>query len=356
MTSDLAYPRHSSISGSEYKSEHTERGHTSLRRSADMASPQQPYDDGGPDPEGGQVNQDGAYDQQQSAPAPAAGGKKKRDRYAGQAYEFGAGANAGLGGQQQAGGQFQGSPAPAAGGYGFPGQQQPAQPSYGMPQQPAYGDPNAQAPGHGAPQGGYEPPQPAYSAQGAPSLIQQGVQGVTQQFQQMGVGSAPQPQQPPGQPAMRLNPLVPVDISMQGQPFHVSDLDQAPPLIILPPNVSTDCDFHRGLKLTDSKVIRYTFATRKLPTEVCEVNAQCHAHHSLAPQEEQIAIRACNPALRHPPRRRRRCASAVRPSHCALQKMSDLYQPFRELPRPLAQMAVQYVQPHKRCPAKLRLG
>ncbi|KAK0263926.1 Protein transport protein sec24 [Friedmanniomyces endolithicus] len=212
-----------------------------------MASPQQPYDDGGPDPEGGQINQGGAYEQQQSAPAPAAGGKKKRDRYAGQAYEFGAGANAGLGGQQQAGGQFQGSPAPAAGGYGFPGQQQPAQPSYGLPQQPAYGDPNAQAPGqqpgygqpqYGAPQGGYEPPQPAYSAQGAPSLIQQGVQGVTQQFQQMGVGSAPQPQQPPGQPAMRLNPLVPVDISMQGQPFHVSDLDQAPPLIILPPNSS----------------------------------------------------------------------------------------------------------------------
>lgn len=212
-----------------------------------MASPQQTLDDGTPDPEGGQYAQDGANDQQaqQATAAPAAGGKKKRDRYAGQAYEFGTGANAALGGQPP-GGQFAGSPAPAAGGYGFPGQQQPAQPSYGMPPQPSYGDPNAQQPPgqqpaygqpqYGAPQGGYDPPQP----QGAPSLIQQGVQGVTQQFQQMGVGSAPQPQQPPGQPAMRLNPLVPVDISMQGQPFHVSDLDQAPPQIILPPNVSID--------------------------------------------------------------------------------------------------------------------
>ncbi|KAK4903435.1 COPII subunit [Elasticomyces elasticus] len=215
-----------------------------------MAAPQQQFDDGGPDPEGGQYSQDGAYDQQaqQSTAPPAAGAKKKRDRYAGQAYEFGAGANAGLGGQPP-GGQYPGSPPPAAGGYGGFSGQQPAQPSYGMPAQPAYGDPNAQAPGqqpaYGGPQygapvppQGYEPTQPAYPAQGTPSIIQQGVQGVTQQFQQMGVGSAPQPQQPPGQPAMRLNPLVPVDISMQGQPFHVSDLDQPPPPIILPPNSS----------------------------------------------------------------------------------------------------------------------
>jgi protein transport protein SEC24 len=48
-----------------------------------------------------------------------------------------------------------------------------------------------------------------------------------------------QPQQPQQQGVqMRLNPLQPVDVSMQGQPFHVSDLDQAPPPIILPPNVS----------------------------------------------------------------------------------------------------------------------
>jgi protein transport protein SEC24 len=56
-----------------------------------------------------------------------------------------------------------------------------------------------------------------------------------QQFQQMSVAG----QQPPAAQQMRLNPLQPVDISMQGQPFHVTDLDQPPPPIILPPNVST---------------------------------------------------------------------------------------------------------------------
>ena len=214
-----------------------------------MASPQSPYQDGAADPEGAQYGQNGGYDQQQQA-APAAAGKKKR-AYAGQAYEFGAGANAGAGGQPPAGGQYPGSPAPAAAGYGYPGQQQ--QPSYGMPQQPQYGDPNMQTPGaqpvygqpqYGAPQGGYEPPQQSYPAQqGATGMLQQGVQGMTQQFSQMGMGGAPQPQQPQQPPAMamRLNPLQPIDISMQGQPFHVSDLDQAPPAIVLPPNVRPSC-------------------------------------------------------------------------------------------------------------------
>jgi protein transport protein SEC24 len=55
----------------------------------------------------------------------------------------------------------------------------------------------------------------------------------------MGGAQPVQPQQPQQQGVqMRLNPLQPVDVSMQGQPFHVSDLDQAPPPIILPPNVS----------------------------------------------------------------------------------------------------------------------
>lgn len=189
---------------------------------------------------------DGNYDpNQQAAPAQ---GKKKRDRYAGQAYEFGTGANAALGGQQPGGAQFPGQQQPAQGGYGYPGQQ-PQQPSYGMPQQPQYGDPNMQQqqpaygqpqqqpygqPQYGAPQGGYEQPQQGYQPPGQP-----GMQGVTNQFQQMNMGAQPQQQaQQPPQMQMRLNPLQPVDLSMQGQPFHVSDLDQPPPPIILPPNVS----------------------------------------------------------------------------------------------------------------------
>jgi protein transport protein SEC24 len=207
-----------------------------------MATPQQPYTDGQPDPEG----QDGEYGQQsqQAAPAAAAGGKKKR-AYAGQAYEFGAGANAALGGQQPGGQQYPGSP-PQMGGYGFPGQQPAApQPSYGMPQQPAapqpgYQDPTqAQGgqPQYGQPQypaqqqGGYQPPQDSYQPPGqAPSMP-----AMAQQFQQMNVAG----QQAAVSSQMRLNPLQPVDISMQGQPFHVADLDQPPPPIVLPPNVGS---------------------------------------------------------------------------------------------------------------------
>lgn len=202
-----------------------------------MATPQTSYQDDGPDPEGGQYAENGQYEQsQQGAPAPAMHGKKKR-AYAGQAYEFGAGANAALGGQQSGGVGYPGSPPPAVGGYNsFPGAQ--PQPSYGMPQQPQYGEPNLQTPGvqpaYGQPaygvQQGYEPPHQGYPAPSAPS--------VTQQFSQMNIGAGPQSQQPQqAATQMRLNSLQPVDISPQGQPFHVTDLDQPPPPIILPPNV-----------------------------------------------------------------------------------------------------------------------
>lgn len=191
-----------------------------------------------------QYGQDGeAYDQQSSAgtPAPAAGGARKKRAYAGQAYEFGAGGNAALGGQPPAGGAPPMMPAGGAAPYGYPAGQ--PQPAYGMPQTPVYGDPAAQAPqaaapyaqpAYGQPAGGYQPAAPGYP--------QQDMAGMTQQFGQMGMGGqTPQPavqQQQVPQPAQRLNPLVPVDISMQGQPFHVSDLDQPPPPCILPPNVS----------------------------------------------------------------------------------------------------------------------
>jgi hypothetical protein len=110
---------------------------------------------------------------------------------------------------------------------------------YGAPVQQAagYPDPQQQQPAaaYGAPAAGYQPPD-AYGA--APG----GVPGMTQQFSQMGM--APQQQQQPAQApqqaapaAQRLNPLQPVDISVQGAPFHVSDLDLPPPSIILPPNV-----------------------------------------------------------------------------------------------------------------------
>lgn len=89
---------------------------------------------------------------------------------------------------------------------------------------------------------------------------------MTQQFQQMGVGGQPQmPPQPQQQAGvqMRLNPLQPVDISVQGQPFHVTDLDQAPPPIILPPNVGTDCA-RTSCRLTLRPVLSYAITAREL--------------------------------------------------------------------------------------------
>ena len=225
-----------------------------------MASPQQHFEDGAPDPEGGQ---DGAYDQSQSQAASMTAASKKKRAYAGQAYEFGAGANNAQ--------QLNQAPQQPMGGYGY--QQPGQQPAYGMPQQPAYGNANVQSPvsqpGYGQPQygaqGGYEPPAPGYPVQG-----QQGVQGMTQQFSQMGVAGQ-QPQQAPQQPAaqLRLNPLQPADISMQGQPFHVSELDQPPPPIILPPNVSEACC---QINCKASLIIQYSLLLHLHPMRIAHLN------------------------------------------------------------------------------------
>jgi hypothetical protein len=90
----------------------------------------------------------------------------------------------------------------------------------------------------------------------------------------MGMGGQPsqQPQTVP-QAAQRLNPLIPTDISMQGQPFHVSDLDQPPPPIILPPNVRTAPRFQDGTKLTIEIELGHSFSSRELPTQICPINA-----------------------------------------------------------------------------------
>ncbi|GAB7346659.1 hypothetical protein MBLNU459_g1789t1 [Dothideomycetes sp. NU459] len=195
----------------------------------------QPYN-GAPQP---------AYDQQ-TGPAGAAGGRKKR-AYAGQAFEFGTGANAGAGAGAGAAAAQQAPP-----GVAYPGAQPaaysypPHQPQTGY-QQPAYGDPAAQSaqpayaqPAYGA--GGYQPPDPSYPVQAA-STLQAGVGAMTQQFGNMGMGGGQaqaQPQQPvqPAPGMQRLNPLQPVDISAQGQPFHVADLDLPPPSLVLPANSS----------------------------------------------------------------------------------------------------------------------
>lgn len=142
----------------------------------------------------------------QGAPPPAAGGRKKR-AYAGEAFGFGSGANAALGGQPTAGGAYGGYP------------QQPVE--Y---QQPMYGaDPSMM-----------QPAAPGY-AQPAPAVAE-----MTQQFG--GMGMAEPHHMPPPQPAavqpprhVQLNQLYPTDLI--SQPFNVAELDYPPPPIILPPGV-----------------------------------------------------------------------------------------------------------------------
>lgn len=159
------------------------------------------------------------------APGPAHTGRKKR-AYAGQAYEFGAGGNAALGGQQQAGGAYTGySAQQEAAGYPQGGyEQNPAAVQQGATSMYPGQEPAAAA------AGGYQPPAPGYPAGG--------VAGMTQQFGQMDMSQKPPiaaaPQQQQRAPV--LNQLYPTDLS--NQPFNVAELDYPPPPAILPPNVS----------------------------------------------------------------------------------------------------------------------
>ena len=158
---------------------------------------------------------------------PQPGGRKKR-AYAGQAYEFGAGANSALGGQQQGG---------APGAPGFSAQQDAAgYPQGGYQQNPAAVQQGSvpMYPQDTGSVGGYNPPASTYPAQ--PQQPGPSIGGVTQQFGQMNMHpQAQQPQAPPAK-ALVLNQLYPTDLS--NQPLNVAELDYPPPPIILPPNVS----------------------------------------------------------------------------------------------------------------------
>ncbi|KFY10901.1 hypothetical protein V492_04788 [Pseudogymnoascus sp. VKM F-4246] len=174
-----------------------------------------------------------------AAPPPAEehhdahGGKKKKRGYAAQAYDFGAGGNAALGGQPPNPENFAPVGAPAYGGYPAPAEQ----PAYGANQ--PYTDAPQPAAAYGQSAlgglGGYQAPQQAgYPAPGAPPGGDVG--GITQGMGQMGI--APQAAAPGagGAPKVALNQLYPTDLL--NQPFNVAELELPPPPIILPPNSS----------------------------------------------------------------------------------------------------------------------
>ncbi|KAI1848364.1 hypothetical protein JX265_008855 [Neoarthrinium moseri] len=201
--------------------------------------PDQQYAQQAPDPHSGAVASP-PPDQAAHQP-PEAGKKKKRDRYATQAFEFGAGGNAAAGGQTPGGMP----PAPGAGAApmaGYPAQQD-FQAGYPGAAAPAYGGAPAPA-AYGAPGGtpaaavgGYQAPDPYYQGgAGAPGAAPQGVSGITAGMAGMNMGGQQPPQPPAQQARAALNQLYPTDLL--NQPFNVSELDLPPPPCILPPNSS----------------------------------------------------------------------------------------------------------------------
>ena len=154
-----------------------------------------------------------------AGPATAAASRKKR-AYAGQAYEFGAGANIAPGGQPQASGYSGYSQQQDAAGYPQGGyQQQPT--AVQQSQTPLYGYQD------GANVGGYQPAAPAYPTQQQPPQMAP----VTQQFSQMDMSQKPGAAQTTRPPV--LNQLYPTDLL--NQPFK---RDYPHPPAILPANVS----------------------------------------------------------------------------------------------------------------------
>lgn len=165
------------------------------------------------------------------APAPSAGGRKKR-HYAGQAYEFGAGGNAAIGGQQPQPGVVYPPPQGAAyPGYGQqPHQTLQTQPYPAGPVSPA-GD-GARAYGQpAAPLAGYQSSDVGYPGPGVPSP-QPGIGAVTGDMSRMSL-TGPGQHQASSRPVM--NQLYPTDLLNTN--LDVAELDYPPPPINLPPNV-----------------------------------------------------------------------------------------------------------------------
>jgi protein transport protein SEC24 len=190
--------------------------------------------------------------QGQGAPAPAAAGKKKR-AYAGEAFDFGSGANAALGGQPTAGGAY--------GPY-------PQQPQVAGYQQPVYGADPSQM----------QPVAPSYGAPVAADVTQ-----MTQQFGGMGMSEPhhmPPPQpvaQAPMRPQVQLNQLYPTDL--RSQPFNVAELDYPPPPIILPPGVCIRC--HVAHVVDMLTIDRPVFTHRPRPIALRNI---CGLRSTLSPQ------------------------------------------------------------------------
>lgn len=235
-------------------------------------------------------------------------GSKKKRAYAGEAFEFGSGANAALGGQLPAGGAYA---------------QQPQAQAY---QQPMYGADPSQVPA-AAP--GYSPVAPPVSQ-------------MTQQFGAMGMADPGQmPQQPAQVPRpVPLNQLYPTDLLTQ--PFNVAELDYPPPPIILPPGVCPTAVI--GKALLTSLDQRLPLSPRQLPFEVCTLYVERRPDYALPPEEVQASFRPRHPAIWRAARLGRPGSSYSRPGDLAVQTLPVVYQSVCDLPRSRTSLALQHVQ------------
>lgn len=212
-------------------------------------------------------------------------GKKKKRGYAAQAYDFGAGGNAALGGQPPNPENFAPVGAPAYGGYPAAAEQ-PAytgnQPYTDAPQPSTFG----QSALGGL--GGYQTPQqPAgYPAPGAPPGGDVG--GITQGMGQMGI--APQAAAPGagGAPRVALNQLYPTDLL--NQPFNVAEIELPPPPIILPPNVSWAFLTDRNYLANLLKVERHTLTGRKQLPQIRAIYPQCSSNNQQSLKKVEASI------------------------------------------------------------------
>lgn len=212
--------------------------------------------------------------------------RKKGRAYAQKAFEVGRGGNASLDGQYgaginapnaQQGGYSAGNPYDA-GSATDPGRQ-------GAEQQFNYGQPQPQQQGYQQPDQGYQPP--ASQAYGPV----QGHEQLNDRFEQMGLQGGGQPQthqQYQSNQRVPMNKLYPSDLV--NQPFNVAELDQPPPPIILPPNVSKDtgCIADRGLNRLVGQ--RHSVASCECISQAHPMHTECCAHNSLPSEQVQTAI------------------------------------------------------------------
>ena len=231
--------------------------------------------------------------QQQILGSDGAPSRKKGRAYAQQAYDLGRGGNTAPNGQHA--GQMNQTPVQFS---GYPSANpyeagaNPTQGGPGLAPHYGYGQSQPQQSDHRQPEQGYQPP----SSQNYG--VDQGYDQLNDRFEQMGIAGGqqqPQPQYQAGQ-HVPMNRLQPSDLV--NQPFNVAELDQPPPPIVLPPNVSS---ILAGGRLfcgaNESTVQRYPFTRGQCASQVYPVYPKCCTDDTLSTKQIEATFRAHHQSL-----------------------------------------------------------